>query len=475
MSIFNWGFNIFLIIWIFKLHLISCSASQSSDPSNQQHLDRVLKLPGQNFNVSFAHYAGYVTVNKESGRALFYWFFEADEDPSSKPLVLWLNGGPGCSSVAFGLAEEVGPLHIEKDGKTLYLNPYSWNKVANILFLDSPVGVGYSYSNTSSDLVSNGDKRTAAENLIFFQKWFERFPQYRGRDFYITGESYAGHYVPQLSQAIVKYNQKNGEEFINLKGFMVGNALTDDYHDYLGRFQFWWSVGLISDQTYKQLNVLCDSESFIHVPEQCEKILDIADEEIGDIDMYSIYTPPCTANFSSVNRLWRRKSKTGLLRRTYDPCTEQHSTVYFNLPEVQNALHVHTPNSAWKWETCSNTVNENWMDSPSSVLDIYHELLHSGIRMWIFSGDTDAVIPVTSTRHTIDSLNLTTISPYRPWYDDDGQVGGWTQEYEGLTFVTVRGAGHEVPLHKPKQALTLLKSFLLGQSMPKVEELVSDM
>lgn len=144
-----------------------------------------------------------------------------------------------------------------------------------------------------------------------------------------------GHYVPQLSQAIVKYNQKNGEEIINLKGFMVcafsdwclgdylllskqltvqhackqvGNALTDDYHDYLGRFQFWWSVGLISDQTYRQLNAQCDTESFIHVPEQCEKILDIADEEIGDIDMYSIYTPPCTANFSRLNHLWRRKS-----------------------------------------------------------------------------------------------------------------------------------------------------------------------
>lgn len=474
MSIFKWGFNIFLIIWIFKLHLTNCSPSFSSDPSNQQHLDRVLKLPGQNFNVSFAHYAGYVTVNEESGRAFFYWFFEADEDASNKPLVLWLNGGPGCSSVAFGLAEEVGPLHIEKDGKTLYLNPYSWNKVANILFLDSPVGVGYSYSNTSSDLVSNGDSRTAAENLIFLQKWFERFPQYRGRDFYVTGESYAGHYVPQLSQAIVKYNQKNGEEIINLKGFMVGNALTDDYHDYMGRFQFWWSVGLISDQTYKQLNAQCDAESFIHVPEQCEKILDIADEEIGDIDMYSIYTPPCTANFSRLNHLRRRKSKTGLLRRAYDPCTEQHSTVYFNLPEVQNALHVRTPNYAWKWETCSDTVNENWLDSPSSVLDIYRELLNSGIRIWIFSGDTDGVIPVTSTRYTIDALNLTTVGPYRTWYGDDGQVGGWTQEYEGLTFVTVRGAGHEVALHKPKQALTLIESFLLGQSMPKLE-LVSDM
>ncbi|KAK4481655.1 hypothetical protein RD792_012562 [Penstemon davidsonii] len=473
MSTFNWVFILTLTLFISR---ISCTRILSSDQSNEQQLDRVLKLPGQNFNVSFAHYAGYVNVNKESGRSLFYWFFEAEEDPSSKPIILWLNGGPGCSSIAYGLAEEIGPFHIEKDGTTLYLNPYSWNKAANILFLDSPVGVGYSYSNTSSDLLSNGDKRTAAENLEFLLKWFKRFPEYKGRDFYISGESYAGHYVPQLSQAIVRHNQKNGEKVINLKGFMVGNALIDDFHDHLGLFQYMWAVGMISDQTFKQLNIVCDFQSFIHPSERCEKALEIADEEVGDIDMYSIFTPPCSGNFSRLNRLWRRrKSRTGLLRSSYDPCTEKHSTVYFNLPEVQRALHVHTTNSPLKWETCSDTVNENWNDSPKSVLNIFRELIHAELRIWIFSGDTDAVIPVTSTRYSIDSLKLPTTSPWRAWYDD-GQVGGWTQEYEGLTFVTVRGAGHEVPLHKPKQALTLVKSYLSGNSMPKLDQelLLSD-
>ncbi|XP_057767194.1 serine carboxypeptidase II-2 [Salvia miltiorrhiza] len=468
MPFLRWVFNVFVVISVAEFLPISCSSSSFS--SNQQQLDRVLKLPGQNFNVSFAHYSGYITVNEESGRELFYWFFEAEEDPSSKPLVLWLNGGPGCSSIAYGLAEEIGPLHIEKDGKTLYLNPYSWNKVANILFVDSPVGVGFSYSNTSSDLLSNGDNRTAADNLKFIEKWLERFPQYKGSDFYLTGESYAGHYVPQLTRAIVQHNEKNGEETINLKGFMVGNALTDDFHDHFGVFQFMWSVGMISDQTYKQLNVKCDFQSFVHTSEECIKVLVIADQEVGDIDMYSIYTPPCTANLSRLSHIWRRKTKVGLLRRPYDPCTEKHSTEYFNLPEVQDALHVRSMNSPW--ETCSNLVSEHWQDTPRSVLDVYRELLNTGLRIWMFSGDTDAVIPVTSTRHNIDAMKLPTVRPWRAWYDD-GQVGGWTEEYEGLTFVTVRGAGHEVPLHRPKQALTLIKSFLSGKSMPGME-LVSD-
>ncbi|XP_010531651.1 PREDICTED: serine carboxypeptidase-like 29, partial [Tarenaya hassleriana] len=182
-------------------HLGNCALS------SRQEQDRVSKLPGQGFNVSFAHYSGYVTVHEKSGRALFYWFFEAVEDPDSKPLLLWLNGGPGCSSIGYGLAEEIGPFHIKPDGKTLYLNPYSWNQVANVLFLDMPVGVGFSYSNTSSDLLTNGDKRTAQDSLKFLLKWLDRFPKYKERDFYIAGESYGGHYIPQLSQAVVRHNQ----------------------------------------------------------------------------------------------------------------------------------------------------------------------------------------------------------------------------------------------------------------------------
>lgn len=296
----------FLVQILFIFINFYLGSAFSTDPVAQQKLDRVGKLPGQNFDVNFAHYSGYVKVNEESGRALFYWFVEAVEDPDSKPLVLWLNGGPGCSSIAYGEAEEIGPFHIKPDGKTLYLNPYSWNQVANILFLDSPVGVGFSYSNTSSDITTNGDKRTAEDSLKFLLKWLERFSQFKGRDFYISGESYGGHYVPQLSKAIIRHNQATGEKAINLKGYMVGNDLTDDYHDYLGLFQFWWSAGLISNDTYKQLNLLCDYESFVHPSSSCDKFLEVADNELGNIDQYSIFTPSCTASVSQSNRLLKR-------------------------------------------------------------------------------------------------------------------------------------------------------------------------
>ncbi|KAH9670853.1 Carboxypeptidase [Citrus sinensis] len=221
--------------------------------------------------------------------------------------------------------------------------------------------------------------------------------------------------------------------------FGVGNALTDDYHDYLGLFQFWWSAGLISDDTYKQLNLLCDYESFVHPSSSCD----------------NIFTPSCTASVSQSNRLLKRMLVVGHASEKYDPCTKKHSVVYFNQPEVQKALHVIPVVAPEKWETCSGVVNNNWLDSPRTVLDIYHELIHSGLRIWMFRFSQ---FPNLHLRLCFLISNLFL-----------HMMGGWTQEYAGLTFVTVRGAGHEVPLQRPKPALTLIKSFLSGRSMPCLE------
>ncbi|KAJ4899060.1 Serine carboxypeptidase-like 29 [Raphanus sativus] len=461
----------FAIALLAITHFVNCEEEAVLSEKEQ---DKVSRLPGQDFDIDFAHYSGFVTTNEELGRALFYWFFEAAEDAASKPLVLWLNGGPGCSSVGFGEAEEIGPFHINPDGKTLYLNQYSWNQVANILFLDAPVGVGYSYSNTSSDLLTNGDMRTAQDSLKFLLKWVERYPEYKGREFYIVGESYAGHYIPQLSQAIVEHNQAYGDNTINLMGYMVGNGLMDDFHDSLGLYQYIWTLGFISDQTYSLLKLKCGLEPFVHTSEVCLKALEIMDMEIGDIDQYSVFTPACTANASQAKMLLKKRRAVGggRVSEQYDPCTMKHSKVYFNLPEVQEALHVPPGLAPSKWHTCSDVVGDNWKDSPSSVLNIYHELIAAGLRIWVFSGDADAVVPVTSTRYSIDALKLRPVSPYGPWYID-GQVGGWTQEYDGLNFVTMRGAGHEVPLHRPKEALALFKAFISGTSLPTLENSTS--
>ncbi|KAL6980384.1 Serine carboxypeptidase-like 27 [Sarracenia purpurea var. burkii] len=429
-----------------------------------QERDRITKLPGQPTNVVFAQYSGYVTVNQQAGRALFYWLVEAPvgRGPESRPLVLWLNGGPGCSSIAYGAAEEIGPFRIRPDGNTLYLNPYAWNNLANLLFLESPAGVGFSYSNTSSDLYTAGDQRTAEDAYTFLVNWFERFPQYKNRDFYIAGESYAGHYVPQLSQLIYRNNKGAKNPAINFKGFLVGNAVTDDYHDYIGTFEYWWTHGLISDSTYKILRVACDLGSSQHPSSDCVKALNVAEAEQGNIDPYSIFTRPCNNSSSLKHNL---RGHYPWMSRAYDPCTERYSEVYFNLPEVQKSLRANVTGISYPWQTCSDIVGNYWGDSPLSMLPIYQELIAAGLRIWVFSGDTDSVVPVTATRYSIDALKLPTITNWYPW-NDDGKVGGWSQVYKGLTLVTVTGAGHEVPLHCPRQAYILFRSFLENKPMP---------
>ncbi|WVZ72359.1 hypothetical protein U9M48_020832 [Paspalum notatum var. saurae] len=430
--------------------------------------DRIGSLPGQP-PVNFSMYSGYVTVDAAAGRALFYWLVEAAAVPAeSAPLVLWLNGGPGCSSVGYGASEELGAFRIKPDGTGLFLNPYAWNKVANILFLDSPAGVGYSYSNTTSDLYTAGDNKTAHDSYAFLVNWLERFPQYKHRDFYITGESYGGHYVPQLSQLVYRYSKGIENPLLNFKGFMVGNAVIDDYHDFIGTFEYWWTHGLISDETYEKLRLACEFDVSEHPSKECNKIYEIAEAEQGNIDSYSIYTPTCKK--TSLHRRRLIRGRTPWLPRGYDPCTELYSTKYYNLPEVQKALHANTTGIPHPWVACSDPVYYYWKDSPRSMLPIYRELIEAGLRIWVFSGDADSVVPITATRYSIDALSLPTVTNWYPWYDE-GEVGGWCQVYKGLTLVTIRGAGHEVPLHRPRQGLKLFEQFLRGEPMPKPQPL----
>ena len=158
-------------------------------------------------------------------------FNYAHEDYENKPLVLWLNGGPGCSSLD-GWANEHGPMQLDEEGK-FKLNEYSWNRVANMIYLESPGDVGFSYidSKLEQDLFID-DKIAAQDNLKALINFFEKFPSMKNKDFYISGESYGGIYVPMLAYNIIEYNKNKVEsEKIKLKGILVGNGVTDWNYD----------------------------------------------------------------------------------------------------------------------------------------------------------------------------------------------------------------------------------------------------
>ncbi|KAJ8500691.1 hypothetical protein OPV22_011243 [Ensete ventricosum] len=381
-------------------------------------LDKIDRLPGQPEGQSINQYAGYVTVDDQKGRALFYYFVESPEDEAKKPLVLWLNGGPGCSSLGYGAMEELGPFRVNSDGETLRGNDHSWINVANIIFLESPAGVGFSYSNTTSDYRSNGDRRTAEDSYTFLVNWLERFQEYKSHDFFITGESYGGHYVPQLASLILRNNmkkKKKKESIINLKGIAIGNAYIDQNINEIDKYEFLWAHAMYSDDTHKLIQKQCNG-SDTSSSRGCQDAM--------------------------------------LQNEDFDPCDEDYVRSYLNDEKVQNALHA-IPTG---WVHCSAMV---WTDTTVSMLAMIKKLSTRGLRV---CGDIDAVVPVTSTKASLNMLDLPIRRAWLPWYIDH-EVGGYVVEYKGITFVTVRGAGHEVPSYQPERSLAMITAFLQGTSL----------
>ncbi|PSS09966.1 Serine carboxypeptidase-like [Actinidia chinensis var. chinensis] len=421
--------------------------------------DRIEKLPGQP-NVEFSHYGGYVTVNETTGKAFYYYFAEAQKSPHSLPLLLWLNGGPGCSSLAYGAMQEHGPFRVHSDGKTLYKNRYSWNHAANVLFLESPAGVGFSYSNTTSDFERGGDKETASDNYVFLLNWLERFSEYKNRDFYISGESYAGHYVPQLAHTILHHNKAANKTLVNLKGIIIGNALINDDTDLVGIYDYLASHAIISDESLYQIKKYCNVGVNATPPslDKCRAVGNDVYMDLENIDLYNIYAPLCH------NTNLTQKPKKGSLL-DFDPCSDYYVHAYMNTPEVQKALHANVTKLSYDWESCSEVI-KYWDDSPSTILPLLQEFMENGLRVWIFSGDTDGRIPVTSTKYSINKMKLPVKTAWYPWMLN-GEVGGYTEVYKGdLTFATVRGAGHQVPSYQPLRALSLIMHFLAGTPLP---------
>ncbi|CAE6075925.1 unnamed protein product [Arabidopsis arenosa] len=423
--------------------------------------DLIKQLPGQP-SVSFRQYGGYVAVNEPASRFLYYYFVEAIKPNKSTPLVLWFNGGPACSSVGLGAFEELGPFRVHSDGKTLFRNPYSWNNEANMLFFEGPVTVGFSYSSTPFDAEKfgeQGDKLTAEDNYMFFVNWLERFPEYKGREIYIAGESYAGHYIPELAQIIL---HRNKQTFINLQGILIGNPGLDALTEHENENEFMLSHGLVTQKDIEEYNKVCHGDSFNM--EECTKIMvakfDYTDSKV--LNIYNIYALVCQNSTLSS----KPKKRTTIME--VDPCSGNYVKAYLNRENVQEAMHANTTKLPYEWNSCNDDLNLLWTetDKDVSMTPILHELMGKGVRVMIYSGDVDLAVPFTSTVAVLKEMNLTVVKEWRPWFTG-GQLGGFTEDYKGnLTYATVKGAGHMVPTDKPIHALNIFTSFIRNTPLP---------
>eukprot|EP00823_Brevimastigomonas_motovehiculus_P006481 TRINITY_DN5372_c0_g1_i1.p1 TRINITY_DN5372_c0_g1~~TRINITY_DN5372_c0_g1_i1.p1 ORF type:complete len:462 (+),score=79.03 TRINITY_DN5372_c0_g1_i1:33-1418(+) len=434
---------------------------------------RITTLPGYTGTLPSKQYSGYISVDQKNGRNLHYWFVQSERAPATDPVVLWLNGGPGCSSMD-GLVYELGPIVFEVDevnGNGVPIvkdRPTRWNKIANMIFLEAPAGVGFSYSDTPGDYQTN-DQKTAEDNWKFLVEFFTKaYPEFASNPFYISGESYAGIYIPTLANAIVEHNKK-GDSKINLKGVLVGNGCVGSEVGVCSsrgdemRMEYMHKRALFADNLYTKIDKTCDWKNRSL---ECGHLLSEMGRQVGGVNIYDIYSP-CIRSAGSRVPIHKDSVFSHLLNAKPsengpDWCVGAVTAfTWFNDETVRAALHVGDASKLGAWTVCTGKISYTW--STPSVMPIYHTLLNAGMKVLIYNGDTDACVPINDNEEWTAAMGLSLKEEWRPWIVDS-QVAGFVTTYDkGFTFLTVKGAGHMVPQVRPVTAFAMFSRYLNGE------------
>ncbi|KAI9849126.1 MAG: hypothetical protein M1837_005356 [Sclerophora amabilis] len=402
-------------------------------------------------------YSGYLDDN-ENDKHLFYWFFESRNDPENDPVVLWLNGGPGCSSLT-GLFMELGPSSIDKDLK-LKFNPSSWNSNASVIFLDQPVNVGFSYSGGSVSNTIAAGKDVYALMTLFFKQ----FPEYAKQSFHIAGESYGGHYLPVFASEILSHKKRN----INLQSIMIGNGLTDgltqyEYYKPMACGEGGWPAVLDDSECQAMENALPRCTSLI---ENCYN-----SESVWSCVPASIY---CN------NAMLGPYQRTG--QNVYDvrgKCEDESNLCYselgyisswLNKKDVGDALGVEVDG----YESCNFDINRNFLFQ-GDWMQPFHRLVPGILKeipVLIYAGDADFICNWLGNKAWAEALewpgqkaynkeqlaNLTLSSSG----SDEKTIGAYKSS-GNFTFVKIHSGGHMVPYDQPEASLDMFNRWLSGE------------
>ncbi|KAI7899375.1 Alpha/Beta hydrolase protein [Cokeromyces recurvatus] len=402
------------------------------------------------------------------GKNFFFWFFESSKD---YPLVLWLNGGPGCSSM-LGLLMGIGPCYVNNQGNELVSNPYAWTNKANIIYLDQPIDSGYSYHNNHSFHVV--DTQTASIDVyVFLQLFFREFSEFAKSDFHIAGESYAGHYLPAIATTINEENLKENHYHpsIQLKSLMIGNGLTDP----LIQYQYYkpmvctpssYGPPLISSskkcQELESQQIVCQNwiKKCYKQHQQHEVTTEMC--KIASNICNSFLVKPIidstTLNMYDI----RRQCEAGPLCYNYSSAIEK----YLNRLETKSMLGV---NATRKFEICSNTVNANfystgdWM-RPYSVQQII-TLLDQGVKVLAYAGDADLLcnwMGIDAWTFELEWYGKENFQAQQEifWKINDNETVGTLRKYNELTFLRLFNAGHMAYYDQPKIALEMFSQWI---------------
>jgi carboxypeptidase C (cathepsin A) len=405
------------------------------------------------------HDAGYIKLPNKKDDNYFYWYFESRNQPSKDPLVLWLTGGPGCSSMMAMLTEN-GPCHVLPDLST-QLNPYSWTNEANVIWLDQPTGVGLSYGAPGDEDNKEAD---VGQNLYFFMQGFlAKHPELRDRDFYITGESYGGHYVPAAAHAIWSQNKNNASSpKIQLKGIAIGNGITDPVVQWphtIDMIDNAYNITLVANTT--QVEVMKAA-----APVCGDKLAACQGDDSACTDAYIF----CAENLLEPLRGKRNPYDIRMPCDLEDPtkCYEMsYVSQYLDSARVRKYLGVDST-KVGAWQECNNEINAAFYatgDPVKNFAPLVADLLNDDIRVLIYAGDADLMCNWAGNQAWTKALtwkgkDAFNAAEEHAYVTETKVDAGVVRATPLLTFFRIYNSGHMVPQDQPAVALEMINKFL---------------
>ncbi|KAJ5595339.1 alpha/beta-hydrolase [Penicillium hispanicum] len=435
-----------------------------------------------------AQYTGWLDVGHKH---LFFWYFESQNDPDTDPLTLWMTGGPGGSSM-MGLFQEVGPCLVNEHGNGTYHNPYGWSRNSSLLFVDQPVDVGFSYVDEGSELPHNSPE--AAIDMHKFLQLFisDVFPHKLNTTVHISGESYAGKYIPVLGAEIVRQNKLHpNEPQVRLQSCLVGNGCMSQRDVIFGHWETLCTTNPgVAEPVFNETR--CDI-----LAANMPRCMSVADTCIRNPDV-AVCDAAYSVCYKGIVGWYDDESGAGGRNRfditapclIDDVCYLQAARVeqYLNTPAVWKALS--PPEQIQEYKIVSENVIQAFTQTPeflSHTSDQVAFLLQNQVHYLVYQGNLDLACNTAGNVRWANSLSWKgqpefTSKSLKPWSSVVAATGkretvGTAKEVRvrvddrtdvesRFAIVTVDGAGHMVPQDRPDIALDLMTRWITGASFP---------
>lgn len=396
-------------------------------------------------------YSGYITMNALTGSSLFFWLFEAINSnitEDTKPLIIWLEGGPGCSGTFTMLWQTVSPIQVNYNTQPLRTNTnHTWATSYHIMSIDFPYNVGYSFANSDSDQ-KNSTQASTYYLYRFLYKLWQKYPVwFSNRDIFIFGYSYGGHWVPGLAWNILQQNELNNGFNFPLKGIAIGNPWVDPATQSQTYSSFAFTNSLINTNQMSIVNyyqnlvtTYLNTGQLFQAQSSWENILDTVVSFAGGVDIYNVRNYGAQGDYSDTNL-----------------------AAFMSKSSTRSLLHV----GSKQWIDCNRTVFEYYtQDIMNSTISYFPSILSKGIQVMIYNGQNDFICNTPGVENMIASIDWPGASgfasaPKLNWMVE-GSMAGYVQTYQNLTFVLILNAGHLAQYDQPVYTKNMAERFVNG-------------